>query len=466
MENRYNASTSELEKFPPRIIIKFRDSVNIPPYKDSDDITAYLSKNNILPWEQLVEKFPGVTIVRSFTSVEPEILSEIVKIAQKNTYSKYQPPNFFCYCTIDCSYDNYEENLLTMLLKNKSVEYAYFESEPVEAPGVVSGAPVLGITGNNIRTNEQGYLDGGGIGINARFALKQRGGLGENVKFIDIEQGWHLDHNDLKAEKEIRLLWGKENPMWKQHGCSTLGIILMQDNAIGGIGIAPLVKANVISQISQTGHHTIHNAIMKAIEHLDPGDVLLLEAQMTDRSTDNKLWPVEIKPIIFHSIELAVAYGITVIEPAGNGRTGEDPEGNNLDEFPTWYGKNIFGTINEETFRDSGAILVGAASSNEAHGKIRSSNFGSRVDCFAWGEGVFTTAIPAEEYDPDFKSTSSAAAIIAGAAISVQSIRKGKGRPPLDPIALRKILREKSYGTGSRNNIGSMPDLEKIFPNI
>src|SRR5436190_12344807 len=344
MEYRHYPNAFELEKFPPRIIIKFRDSLNLPPYIVGDDLTGYLSKNNILPWERIAEKFPGVTIMRSFTSVKPEKLREIVENARKDTSSKYHLPNFFCYCTIDCSYDSNEESLLKMLIENKSVEYAYFESDPVEPPGVVSGAPVVGITGNNIRTNEQGYLNGGTEGINARLAWTERGGLGENVKFIDIEQGWHLDHDDLKAAKKVELLWGEEDPMWKQHGCSALGVILMQDNDIGGIGIAPLVKANVISQISETGHHTIHNAIIKAIEHLDPGDVLLLEAQTTHRDTGDKLWPVEIKPIIFHSIELAVACGITVIEAAGNGRRGDDPEGNNLDEFPIWYNKNIFGT--------------------------------------------------------------------------------------------------------------------------
>ena len=196
-----------------------------------------------------------------------------------------------------------------------------------------------------------------------------------------------------------------------------------------------------------------------------PGDVLLLEAQVTDRATGDKLWPVEIKPIIFQSIELAVACGIIVVEPAGNGHTGEDPEGNNLDQFPIWHGKNIFGT-SEEGFRDSGAILVGAASSNEAHGKIQSSNYGSRIDCFAWGENVYSSSLPPDQFDADFKSTSSAAAIIAGAAISVQSINKGKNRRPLSPSRIRQILSDQQHGTTSRNNIGAMPDLEYIIKRL
>ena len=221
MENKY---ASDLEKFPPRIIIKFRDSVNIPPYTDGDDITGYLSKKNILPWQQLAEKFPGITINRSITSVKPEKLSEIVKQAQKRSKG-YQAPNFFCYCTIDCTYENYDEDLLTMLLENKSVENAYFESDPVGVPerGMVSASLLRRTTGNSTGTNEQGYLDEKPIGINARYAWKQRGGLGENVKFIDIEQGWHLDHDDLK-EAQVKLLWGQQNSRYQQHGCYVLGV--------------------------------------------------------------------------------------------------------------------------------------------------------------------------------------------------------------------------------------------------
>src|SRR5688500_2142460 len=112
MDNKYIYNTSQPEKFPPRIVVKFHESVNLP-YEDGDDITGYLSKNKILPWQQLTEMFPGVTIKRSFTSVEPVVIRKIIERAQLYS-SGYHPPNFFCYCTIDCSYDNNEEELLSI----------------------------------------------------------------------------------------------------------------------------------------------------------------------------------------------------------------------------------------------------------------------------------------------------------------------------------------------------------------
>jgi len=469
MEIRNAANSSADDKFPPRIIVKFQDSYTIP-YTDDEDITAFISKNDILPWKQISEKFPGVTITRSFTSVPAEMLSNFVKRALilNSKYQPdqrrppYQPPNFLSYCTIDCSYDNNEEELLSIIVENKSVETAYFESEHVGVPGVVSSTPVLGTTGSNIRTNEQGYLDPAPTGINARFAWTKRGALGENVKFIDIEQGWHLNHKDIE-DARVRLLWGKENPIRKQHGCYVMGVILMQDNDIGGVGITPKVKANVISQISETGHHSIHNAIMHAIAVLDEGDVLLLETQVKDRRTGDKFWPAEIKPIIFHSIELAVACGIIVVEAAGNGRSGDEPQGNDLDDFPIWYGKNVLGR-GQEGFRDSGAILVAAVSKNEDHGRIQSSNFGERVDCVAWGEGVFSSSLPTDQYDDLFGGTSSASAIIAGAAISVQSINIEKHGQPLSPSDMRQIL--SGHGTPSANTKGIMPDLKLIITTV
>ena len=39
-------------------------------------------------------------------------------------------------------------------------------------------------------------------------------------------------------------------------------------------------------------------------------------------------------------------------------------------------------------FRDSGAIMVGAALSPLPHDRANFSNFGTRIDCYGWGENV------------------------------------------------------------------------------
>ena len=120
----------------------------------------------------------------------------------------------------------------------------------------------------------------------------------------------------------------------------------MQENDKGGIGIAPWVRADVISQIKEHGVHAIADAILKATNELNFGDVLLLEVQVNTSRRSVALWPAEIKRAIFDVIELAVGNGIIVIEPAGNGENGL---GNTLDEFKNRSGKDV---LQSQHFKD------------------------------------------------------------------------------------------------------------------
>jgi hypothetical protein len=460
----------ESKNLPPRIIIKFQDAINLP-YTSDEEIQKYLLEKNIIPVKKFFEKYPGITISRLFTSVEPETINKSVSKA-KELNPDYKYPNFLTYCSIDCPHEINADELLQELRKNKNVEYAYIESDPAPPPYV--------ITGTNPEITNQGYLDPAPKGINARYAWTKNGGCGEGkVQFIDIEYAWILDHEDISSSG-VEFLWGDENRvLYRDHGTSVLGVILMQDNILGGLGITPKVKAKVVSQISPAHHNSIHNAIVHAIPNLNPGDILLIEAQVFDTRQTNILRPVEIEEAIFRVIELATNNGIIVIEAAGN---GDGRRGYNLDEFTDENGKKILDRdSNDFKDRDSGAIMVAAASAlvrNGRHGKRRTSNYGNRIDCYGWGSHVFTADDPAKEiylpeppsteakppYTEDFSGTSSASAIIAGAAIAVQSIVEADGRRRLGPIEMRDIL--KTNGTPSRNAIGVMPDLYKIIHDV
>lgn len=461
MKSQITKKEPKPPKFTPRIVVKFDDLLTIP-YNSSEEIEQYLLKNGIISLKELQEKYPGIKIDKLFTSVEPAGIKEAVKKAKERN-KDYNPPNFFTYCVMDCSYETNTKELLETLLKNKNVEFAYIEDEPAPPPGV--------ITGTNPGTVTQGYLDPAPAGIDARYAWNFVGGCGEGrVKFIDIEYAWKLDHEDI-SNAQVQFLWGKrDHTEHRGHGTSVLGVILMQDNMIGGLGIAREVKAQVVSQISPAGRNTIHDAIIHATSHLEFGDILLLEVQASthdDNGTELN-WPGEIQRAIFHVIELATNKGIIVIEAAGNGNS---QVGSNLDEFANNSGKNIL-DINSSDFKESNAIMVGAASDSPAHGKSRSSNYGNRVNCFAWGSNVFTADDPDNPvagelpYTDKFAQTSSASAIIAGAAIIVQSIAEASGKKRLGPGEMRNILSDPAHGTSSRNAIGVMPDLKKIIDNI
>ena len=457
MKSKMKKSEPNPKNFPHRIVIKFQDALRLP-YRSGEDIMDYLLKNQIIPVKELLEQFPGIKINKLFTSVEPDQITELVKKAQKINPG-YNPPQLLSYCTMDCPYEMNASKVLQELLKNKHVEFAYITSKPAPPP--------CNATGTNPMSMNQGYLDPAPKGINARHAWGFDGGCGGGgVQFIDIEYAWILDHEDIKSA-DVSFLWGnKDFPDEKEHGTAVLGVVLMQDNDDGGLGITPKVKSRLVSQISPERVYSIEDAILHAVSHLNFGDILLLEVQVFDPDLPNVYRPAEIEKAIFDAITLAISSGIIVIEAAGNGNL---VRGFDLDGFTDADGKAILDRGSDD-FRDSGAIVIGAASdsvtASSTHGKTRSSNYGSRVDCYGWGKNVFTAdPLQSPPYRSNFSGTSSASAIIAGAAIAVQSIVEASGKPLLSPGEMRKILSNPSNGTGSRNKIGVMPDLQQIIDN-
>lgn len=119
--------------------------------------------------------------------------------------------------------------------------------------------------------------------------------------------------------------------------------------------------------------------------------------------------------------------------------------------------------------------MVGAATAGREHARIAGSNFGRRVDCYAWGEWVATTGDGADSrettrFTERFSGTSAATAIIAGAAVVAQGIAKAHRGAPLSPEALRDLFRDPASGTPSakpaEDRIGVMPDLRKVVAGI
>jgi hypothetical protein len=204
---------------------------------------------------------------------------------------------------------------------------------------------------------------------------------------------------------------------------------------------------------------------MEAINHLSAGDVLLLEAQtwLDPLTGSGPFVPVETEPAVFDVIRLATSLGIVVVEAGGNG-------GVDLDTYNHAI-KGDFLNRSSTSFDDSGAILVGAATSNSPHTRLDFSCYGSRVDCYAWGENVQTATSPSTTaYTAAFGGTSSASPIIAGAAVLVQAIAEANLGHRFDPLQLRTILSEPANGTTSgdpaSDRIGVMPNLRAIIDNV
>ncbi len=301
----------------------------------------------------------------------------------------------------------------------------------------------------------QGYLGPAPLGMDVRYAWTLAGGHGENIRIVDVEYNWNLEHNDLLAATSDLFVYVKGvNPLSdriidegnKNHGTAVVGMLSAAPDGIGVTGIAYGAKLGLVNPLIEGTVADIAGAIRRTVSKMEAGDILLLEQQSIagprfDLATGRGLVPIEYETKIFQEIKSATAKGIVVIESSGNGFE-------NLDH-PAYNG--AFDRDN----RDSGAIIVGAglpegALYGEGPDRTRTeeSNYGARVDVQGWGRFITTTGfgdLRHEQgennwYTIDFGATSGATAMVAGAAALIQSIMKARGLAPLAPRDLRQLL--------------------------
>ena len=322
-------------------------------------------------------------------------------------------------------------------------------------------------------SESQGYLNAAPGGTEARFFFTTPGGNGSGVTIYDVEYSWHQTHEDLSRAHGIQLLMEQGDSAADpfdddNHGAAVLGAMIAANDTRGVTGISwgatiGLVPANT----SNLGYNPA-NAIVLAVADGSAGDVILLEQQTPVCGLDN-YGPIEGLSSVFNAIQTAVGQGVVVIEAAGNG-------GVNLDQVAC---SGLF----DQTVQDSGAIIVGAGyppSSRVDRQRMGFSTFGSRVDLQGWGADVVTTGYGGLYKNPDatsdqnywytdgFSGTSSASAIVAGAAANLQGIALHRSGRPLTPVQMRTLLVQ----TGSpqlgntAEHIGPRPNLRQAIDQI
>ncbi len=319
---------------------------------------------------------------------------------------------------------------------------------------------------------DQDYLDAAPTGIDARWAWTQANGEGSGVAVIDLEQGWFMNHEDLTA-KSPTLIYGDNRdgvgPYKGNHGTAVLGEIVAEDNTRGVVGIAPAVTSvRMVSHYDAGTGTDLHvaDAIVAAIPVMDPGDLLLLEVQRSYK-------PTEVDDADFDAIRLAVAHSIIVVEAAGNGNS-------DLDNYVDAGGDKILDR-DDDDFRESGAIMVGSSVSSVPHNRYVGcgvgcgSNYGSRIDCYGWGENIVSCGYGDLDagtgddttYTSDFGGTSGASPMITGAALILQGMYEATTGTRLSPGQMRALLSDPATGTaqgaGVAGNIGVMPDLRALI---
>lgn len=158
------------------------------------------------------------------------------------------------------------------------VEDAYVEAGTVPPPVNAADDP---------RSGNQGYLGAAPAGIDAMWAWSLIDGHG--IRFVDLESGWTLNHEDLAAAN-ISLISGL-NQDFQGHGTAVLGEVAAIDNQRGGVGIAPGATVRVVSQWRTATDYSTAAAILSAGQAMSRGDVLLLEAQTNFNGMNKQVLP-------------------------------------------------------------------------------------------------------------------------------------------------------------------------------
>jgi len=330
----------------------------------------------------------------------------------------------------------------------------------------------------------QGYLNPAPTGLDARFAWTRDGGRGDNVKVIDVEYGWVLNHEDFPTHF-VPSGYPPFTPylaVGSEHGTAVLGILAAPANGLGVTGFVPNVNYG-LSTAARPGYFAgvliatfsgenwvgrLHNvgvaiAIADGAAALAPGDVLLVDQHAsgpkTGVSSSDPQWeyvPMEYYQESFDVIQRATAAGRIVVEAGGNGSQ-------NLDGI-------VYGARFNTNVRNSHAILVGASGAGDLV-PASFSNTSMRMDVHAWGAGVITLGYGNGSSDPfnlpessrfytqNFGGTSSASPMVAGAVASIQGIRKRAGQIVLSPFDMRNLLVATGTPQISGGPIGPQPNL-------
>jgi serine protease len=440
----------------PYIAVRFSPRLKLA-YNDYEN--KQLTELRYAPLTQLAQKFPGIRMTRLYRALSPEKLQGLIKKAQ-TTDETYRPGPFFNSFKIE--YDDAKR--LPAIAKEIQ---SWKEVEKVEI-FVPAPDPVVD-SSDDVRAVDQTYLNAAPNGIDARYAWNFPGGDGENQAVVDLERGWTFDHEDLVSHG-ITLLHGTIRDDSRGHGTSVFGEICAVDNTIGCVGITPN-----LASVRATSFHgsTQQDAILAVLPGMAFGDVLLLEAQNWVPGLANMLGPIEVTDAAYEVIRLATALGIIVVEAGGNGTDNGSVPPFAMNTYVTPGGDAILNP-GGAGFRDSGAIIVSAATSAAPHTRMAWAPHGQRIDNYAWGQNINTlhsnNSAATNLYSASFGGTSGASPIITGAALAINGIAQASLGYRFGPKQMRAILRNPGTSTApavtETTQISVMPNLRLIIDEL
>lgn len=345
------------------------------------------------------------------------------------------------------------------MLQLPSVEFVHLASVGTAPPGDI--APATG----DFTPHQQNY-----VGIEPGHGFDSVGSAtDQGLRLSVCEYGWIYSHEDL-VDVDLHPEPGQTPEAFvaandfDDHGTAAIGILASVANGYGATGVAGGVDFYTYPEYTVEAGPRRVESIAAAIADSQPGDIVLLEMQTSAGFVLNYV-PAEYDPAVFTIVKVGTDAGVVVVAPAGNGNQDLDS--------PTFDAYRAMG--------DSGAILVGAGSSDSSHEKLPFSTYGSRVDVQSFGQNVFTLGYgdfalvggdSNQAYTASFDGTSSASALVAGACAVLQSRALELFGQRLTPTELREALKEgaRPQGVGPgppggpipiepEQQIGPFPDL-------
>ena len=351
--------------------------------------------------------------------------------------------------------------LIANLKQDPRIEAAYLAPEPAPPPfDIPPETPSF--------TTEQHYLGPGPTGFGFDIQERWPHADGAGIMVANVEYGFDPDHEMFNDLDVMEL--GHASGLYLAHGNGVMGMLAPMDDGYGVTGMISGSRFAIAYPFTAPDVYNVADAINLASANLLPGDILLIEQQGWSGDT---FTPVEIDPAVFDAIATAVAQGIVVIEPAGNG-------GCDLDD-PIWDGWF------DRSVRDSGAIMVGGGASPFSGFTARSwypfgSCYGERVDVQGWFDAIVTASAAdgaprfvdlffpdmdtRQAYTARFGGTSGAAPMVAATAAAFNGFWTQRTGEPLSPMDLRAALVSTGHPQvedAEEHKIGPQPDLRRIL---
>jgi serine protease len=437
-----------------RVIVKFREGTMVRMRNGRlASLDRAVRTDGLERW---MGRHPDVRVTRHFSRSETE-LDQAKQAGERETGWELADLNLYYVFELPTSdrTPSAVEALIAELRGLPLVETAF--DEPVAQPAVVE------MRTNPIRPRErppflptpdysaqQGYLYASPSGINAQAVWGFPGGRGATVKIIDIEGGWLWTHEDLRTPfftggTQI------DDQGWRNHGTAVMGEMVGRPNGFGITGIASDLQVGGNS----IGSMGVADAIDLAAANESAGDLFLIELHAPGPNANGSgqygYVPMEYWQDNFDAIQTAVANGRICIEAGGNGEQ-------NLDDA-------VYQNLFNRTFRNSGAILVGAGTPTGLDAEWFT-NYGTRIDLNGWGESVATTGYgdlqggaESQWYTSGFSGTSSASPIVSGAVASLQGMSKAMWGIALNgPLAAEILFNSGTPWVGTKR-IGNRPNL-------